>query len=329
MATIIGFGTHIPYYRLKLEEIAKAWNRGGGRGEKAVAGHDEDVVTMGVKAGQRALTHAGVSSDKIGAIYACSLSSGYTENSVAAQIGYALGIEGNVGCTDLGLSTRGVASALQACTDAIETKRVQYGLVIASDALRAKPGSDAEMVSASGAAALILGAETGIAEIIGFGSHTTNFISHYALEDHSRLIDDERFVVKHGYVEHLSKAAKVLEAREKMSLTDCSRVVLQAPDPRWPARALSSLGFKAENLISVGTQTGYAGCASFLIDLAAACEQAKSGEKILAISFGPGGSDAFAVTLNESKKSPQSVAEQLSEKEYLSYTTYLRYVGQL
>jgi hydroxymethylglutaryl-CoA synthase len=329
MTHIIGFGTYLPYYRLKLEEIAKAWNRGGGRGEKTVSGHDEDIVTMGVKAGARALDHARISSDKIGAIYVCSLSSGFGENSIAAQVAYALGITGDVGCSDLGLSARVVTSSLQACSDAIEAKRIQFGLIIASDALRAKPGSDAELASAAGAAALVIGSKSGIASIMGFGSHTTSFISHYSLADQSRLIDDERFIVKHGYLEHLARATKALESSKKISLSEISKIVLQAPDPKWPARALSKLGFKPEQLISLGAQTGYAGCASFLIDLAAACEQAKPNEKILAISFGPGGSDAFLLIVNENKPSPNSVGAQLAEKEYLNYTTYLRYTKHL
>ena len=329
MANIIGYGTYLPYYRIKLEEIAKAWNRGGGRGEKTVPAPDEDVVTMGFKAAQRALAHAGVGVANVGAVYACSLSSGYTENSVAAQTAYALGIAGNISCTDLGLSARVVTSALQACVDAIATKRIEYGLVIASDALRAKPGSDAEMTGAAGAAAFVLAANNGIAEIFGFGSHTTGFIGRYSVEGDSPVLDDERFVMKHGYLEHISRSAQALERSTKISSKEYERVVLQAPDLKWPARALAKLGLTPEKLISIGAQVGYAGCASFLMDLASALEQAKSGEKILAISFGPGGSDALALAVREHKKPIKPLSEQIAEKEYVSYTTYLRYTQQL
>jgi 3-hydroxy-3-methylglutaryl CoA synthase len=105
--------------------------------------------------------------------------------------------------------------------------------------------------------------------------------------------------------------------------------VLQAPDPKWPSRALAKLGFTPEKLVSVGSQTGYAGCASFFIDFVSALEQAEPGEKILAISFGPGGSDALAVKVQNKRKPPKSVVEQLAEKEYVSYMTYLRYTKQL
>jgi hydroxymethylglutaryl-CoA synthase len=329
MMNISGLGVYLPHYRLKLEEIAKAWNRSGGRGEKTVPALDEDVVTLGVSAARRALEHAGLSADRLGAVYACSLSSGYTENAVAAQTAYALGLEGPVGCWDLGLSARVVTAAMQSCMDALVAKRIQYGLVIASDTLRAKPGSEAEMTSAAGAAALVLGRDPGIAELTGVASHTTGFIARYDATGNLPVIDDERFVMKHGYLEHLGQAAQALERATALATKTYDRLVLQAPDPKWPARAVSKLGLTPEKLVSAGAQTGYAGCASFLLDLALALEKAQVGERILAISFGPGGSDALALTVRDNKKSAKSVTAQLAEKEYVSYTTYLRYTRQL
>ena len=48
---IHGIGLHIPRYRLARKTIAAAWKREGGAGEKAVAGHDEDSLTMAAEAG--------------------------------------------------------------------------------------------------------------------------------------------------------------------------------------------------------------------------------------------------------------------------------------
>ena len=54
MAGITSIGTYIPKYRLNIEEVAKFWGIRGGRGEKAVAGFDEDSLTMAVAAAQEA-----------------------------------------------------------------------------------------------------------------------------------------------------------------------------------------------------------------------------------------------------------------------------------
>jgi hydroxymethylglutaryl-CoA synthase len=51
MAGIVSYGAYIPYYRLPRSVIAQMWGSPGGRGEKAVAGFDEDPITMSVAAG--------------------------------------------------------------------------------------------------------------------------------------------------------------------------------------------------------------------------------------------------------------------------------------
>ncbi len=50
MAGITSIGAYIPLYRLSLDEITKFWRIKGAAGEKAVAGYDEDSLTMAVAA---------------------------------------------------------------------------------------------------------------------------------------------------------------------------------------------------------------------------------------------------------------------------------------
>mgnify|MGYP005848226629 CR=1 FL=1 len=331
MTNIIGYSVYIPYYRIKLEEINAAWNRPGGRGEKTVPAPDEDVITMGLKATQWALNHARISGNQLGAVYACSVSSGYFENTVAGQIAYALGAEGNITLADYALSTRSVTAALQAGVDAIAAGRIGYALIVASDKLIAKPGSELELTSAAGAGAMVLGKEAGLARIEKIASYSSGFVGRFRVEGGFPTLDDERFVMKHGFLDHVSKAVEHLS--EAIALKDVEavrrtfdRVVLQAPDPRWGSRALAKLGLAPEKLVSTASQIGYAGCASFLIDLSAALDQVKPGEKILAISYGPGGSDAVALGVqSQQKKSTKTVTEQISQKDFVNYATYLRY----
>ena len=46
MVGITSFGAYVPFYRLNRDELARAWGTRSGGGQKAVAGHDEDSVTM-------------------------------------------------------------------------------------------------------------------------------------------------------------------------------------------------------------------------------------------------------------------------------------------
>src|SRR3989441_12495961 len=56
MAGILASAAYIPRYRLPRELIAKEWGATSAGGEKAVANHDEDSLTM---AGNAALAVAG------------------------------------------------------------------------------------------------------------------------------------------------------------------------------------------------------------------------------------------------------------------------------
>ena len=55
MAGITSMGVYIPMYRLKHDEIARMWGVHAVGGEKAVAGYDEDPVTMAVAAARECL----------------------------------------------------------------------------------------------------------------------------------------------------------------------------------------------------------------------------------------------------------------------------------
>ncbi len=321
---LVSYGTAIPRGRIALAEINRAWGRAGGRGEKAVPAFDEDVVTLCVQAARRALAHAGIAAKRLGAIYACSLSTGYSEHTLAGSVALALGAEGPVTLLDAGLSMRSGTSAIQACSDALQAKRIEHGLVVAGDILKARPGSEFELTSGAGAGALVLGAREGFAQLVGIAAHSEGFIGRYRPEGGFPEMDDERFVFQKGFSEHVTKAAQQLERATGLAVKECSRAVISAPDPRWGGRIASKLGIGPEKIVSMGVHLGSAGCASLLIDLAAALEQAQANENILAISWGPGGSDALALTVQKSSRSHPTVAAQLTDKELITYTAYLR-----
>jgi hydroxymethylglutaryl-CoA synthase len=330
MAAIVGYGAYIPRYRIKTEEIHRAWKRSGGRGEKAVAASDEDALTMGVKAAQAALASAAIAGGELGAVYFASVSSGYAENTLVAQLAQVLGAKPEVTVADYGLSTRSVTAALQACVDAIESGRVSYGLVVGSDLLLTHSGSDYELSYAAGAGAFVV-AQEGLAQLEGCAGCTSGFVGRSRREGRTHATTvDERFVMQHGFIEHTTRAAQDLVKVMGVTFEQFDLVVLQAPDSRWATRALANLGLDAKKLVSTFAHMGYAGCASLLIDLAYALEKSNAGQRILVISYGPGGSDALAwkVVRSPSQQGDlRTVEEQLQQKEYLSYAEYLLCYG--
>jgi len=323
-AQIVGYGIYLPRQRIALEEINRAWGRGGGRGEKAVAPSDEDAFTLGLKAAKAALEQAEVEGRKLGVVYFVSTSTGYGEGAFAAQMSHHLGAEGDVIVGDFGLSARSVTVAMRACMDSLAAGYGEYGLVVAAEKFSAEPGSTYELSLSCGAGALIFSqGRAGFAEVLSFASHTSGFIGRFRREGEFHGLVDERFHMQQ-FLSHVEGAVRRLSG-EKASF---DHVILQAPEGRWGMRLMKRLGLPAEKLISTFAQIGYAGSASLLIDLASAFERASPEQRILAASYGPGGSDALTIRIVSAP--PKAGAQDLiRNKELVSYPTYLRYHGLL
>jgi len=98
MVGIIGYGTQIPRYRIKVEEIAKVWGadpvalkRGLNLNEKSVPAPDEDCATLSVNAARNALRRAGITPSEIGAVYVGSESHPYAVKPTGTIVSEALG----------------------------------------------------------------------------------------------------------------------------------------------------------------------------------------------------------------------------------------------
>src|SRR5271167_1145055 len=59
MRGVVGWGVHVPHYRLDRSQIAPLVGAGGGKGSRAVASYDEDTTTMAVEAGRNVLRAGG------------------------------------------------------------------------------------------------------------------------------------------------------------------------------------------------------------------------------------------------------------------------------
>ncbi len=86
MIGITSVGAYIPMYRLNLGELAKMWRVKSINGEKAVAGYDEDAVTMAVAATLDCLNR---SDKKVNGLYFATTTAPYKEKQSAAIIARA------------------------------------------------------------------------------------------------------------------------------------------------------------------------------------------------------------------------------------------------
>ena len=130
MVGITSYGAYIPYYRLSRVEIGKAWGKGGGVGEKAVAGGDEDTITMAVEACFDCLK--GMDPEKVEGLYFASTTPAYAEKQSASIIAAALNLKKEINTIDIGHSVRGGTSALKAALDIVNGGAAKSAILVAS-----------------------------------------------------------------------------------------------------------------------------------------------------------------------------------------------------
>lgn len=331
MAGILGYGVYIPRYRLKKEEPIKVWG-GGERGEKSVCGTDEDVVTMAVEAAEKAIKHSGIQPSKIGSIHIGTSSSPYIENYLSTIIAEIFELNPKASMVDHSGSLNACATALLGCMDAINSKRIDYGLVIGTENRAAAPGSEGEVSFGAGAVALVVGKDGGIVHIEDVNSHYTVITDRWRSISDSHVSNyfDNRFDREQGYEKHTLEATTGLLEKLGKKCGDYSYMIFQQPDTKMPASVAKKLGVTKEQ-IALGTIYpffGDLGSCSVFAGLAAVLGKAKAGERILLVSYGSGISSAISILVDgeiERKKGKAFPIERYVEKkEYIDYATYLK-----
>jgi len=339
LAGIVGYGAYIPGLRITTKEIKTVWPSAGnvaGVNEKAVADFDEDAVTMAVAAAERALAHAGVEAEKVGAVYLASASVPCEEKSAAAVIQAALGVPAEALAVDLGRTTRAGTVALINCLALVRTGEISLGLVIASDNRLARAGDMLEQSLGAGAVALVVGKEKVIAGILGSASYTSEFTNMWRPcgERMIRRHDDSRLEKECGYQQAVVSAGQSLMSRLGLKGSVFNYLTAAEPDGRSIQAVAKLLGIPAEAAIpaNLAPLLGDTGAAAPLLGLVTVMERGMPGEKALVISYGSGaGSDALAVNLTGDlaarKELAVTLAEVTGEKTYLSYPAYAKRVG--
>ncbi|MHA1266330.1 MAG: hypothetical protein ACTSRS_13945 [Candidatus Helarchaeota archaeon] len=340
MPGICGIGVYLPYYRIKLEAIAEAWDRNPVPGEKTVPAPDETPLTLGQRAVDNAIRHADVPPEKIGVIYFCSNSS-MIEGSYAQDIAIASDLQPGVTIADLHGSPRSFTTAIQMCMDAINANRIDYGIVVGSDILIGGLGTSAgeaasEYVSAAGAGAVILGKEGVIAEFEASSSYMTGLKERWRnLNDPFPRVGDGRFIRDVGYIQHIVEAGNQLIGKTR-AIKDYAYLIVQQPHWTWVRRMLGKLGVPKNELKTRLSAPGIhinkfgdLGAACLPVGLAEVLDHGNPGDTIMTISYGAGGSDAFSWVIQESLLAKRSRAVPietfLKHKEYVNYTIHLKY----
>lgn len=328
MVGITSAGIYVPSYRLKAETIASAWGKPPAKGERAVANHDEDSLTMAFAAAYDALRDGGM--EGIGGLYFASTTSPYAEKSVSSFIATALDLPPEARTADFGGSLRAGSAALLGAIDAVKGGSASKVVVTAADCRLAAPGSGSEPMVADGAASVSIGNQEVMAEFMAYcGVYDEYADSWRKSVDYYFGTDDARFAMTAGYAKNVRSAVKGLLNREKINPADISKVVLVAPDLRGQSVVAREVGLDPSKLADgFATSLGFFGCAHPLIGLISALNESNPGDLILMVSYGDG-ADALLlkVTQEVDRLKRRELLKRTSAyaRELKSYTRFLNF----
>ena len=337
---IVGYGAYIPMYRLPAVEVARVWG-GSEEGmpikEKAVAGLDEDVVSMSIEAARNALARAGIDPTLIRAVWVGSESHPYAVKPSATIVAEAIGATPHIQAADMEFACKAGTEAMVAAMGLVGSGMARYALTIGADTAQGKPGDALEYTAGAGAAAFILGAaDESLAIINSSYSFVTDTPDFWRREYQRYPEHGQRFTGEPAYFKHVITAAKTLMEASGTTAADYRYVVLHQPNTKFPQRAAKQLGFKEEQhktgLLSPVIGNTYAGASP--IGLTSILDAAQPGERILMVSYGSGaGSDALDITvtdkINERRTKAPSTASYIERRVEIDYAMYARYRGKL
>ena len=337
---IIGYGAYVPQYRLPASEVSRVW--AGGKGalpvkEKAVAGLDEDVITMSIEAGRNALKRAGISAGLLRAVWVGSESHPYAVKPSGTVVAEALGASPSIQAGDWEFACKAGSEAMVSAMALVGSRMANYALAIGMDTAQGRPGDALEYTAASGGAAYIIGpAEESLAVIDASLSYVTDTPDFFRRAEAKYPEHSQRFTGDPGYFKHITEAGSRLMKAMQLEATDFQYAVFHQPNTKFPQRAASMLGFTDEQirpgLLCPVIGNTYAG--SSLIGLAATLDIAKPGDRILMVSFGSGaGSDAFVIRVTDAIEERRGLAlstqDYIARRTQIDYATYTRYRGKI
>jgi 3-hydroxy-3-methylglutaryl CoA synthase len=340
MIGITAYGGYVPRLRLSREVVAQAnaWYApqfSGRKGTRAYANWDEDSVTMAVAAGRDCLGPATVRERSgVRALLLASNTLPFAERLNASIVAAALALDEGVEACDLGGTSR---VALAAVAQALARARAGAGdtLVLAADNRRTRAASAQELEYGDAAAALLIGrGEDVLAEYLGGGTVTADFVDHFrATGADFDYHWEERWVRDEGIARLVPRAVQAALAEAGVAPADVDHFVLPSTFARMDQQLAKACGIRAEAVVdNLADRVGDSGAPHALLMLAHALERARPGQHVLIAQFGSG-SQALVFRITEAIgrfRPVRGVSGWLARGVVdRHYTRFLSFKGQL
>jgi hydroxymethylglutaryl-CoA synthase len=276
---IVGYHVYLPGYRLQRSEIAAAVGASA-RGERCVAGHDEDSTTLGVAAALPAVRGREAA---VGSVWFATTDPVYADKTNATAVHAALDLEPGIIAADLGASLRsGIAALFAAARDG--------GLAVLADRRGGPAGGADEREGADAAAAFLFGEEDPLARVICTASVTAEFIDRWRAPG---APDGAAWEERFGEQRYIELADQLLTRLSEAGaeLGGVRRFAVAGSNAR-AVRSVASIVQKATGARLEGADLadviGNAGAAQAGLALADLLDAARAGETLLLISLADG-----------------------------------------
>ena len=343
MLGIVGYGAHVPSYRIKVEEIAKVWgddpvalSNGLVVNEKSVPSADEDTATIAVTAARYALARAQIDPSKIGAVYVGSESHPYAVKPTASIVAEAVCATPKLTAADLEFACKAGTAGIQMSMGLVDSGMVEYALAIGADTSQGAPGDALEYTASAGGAAFIIGNKNTIADIDHTCSFTTDTPDFYRREGQDYPSHGGRFTGEPAYFKHVLSTAKMLFEETDSKPEDYDYACFHQPNGKFYLRAGKKLGFTndqiKQGLLTPNIGNTYSGAVP--LALSNILDVAEPGDKIFVVSYGSGaGSDGFSITVKDEIEQRRDLApktqEIIDDKKYVDYAVYAKFKGKI
>ncbi len=305
-------------WRLPTSDVNQAWGRGGGRGQSAVCGPDEDSLTLAWQAADRALDAAGLSPESVEAMWWGTARPPFAEGPSWTQLAAVLRLAPTTNGFVVSGSSHSGIDAFIAALDALESGRLDNALVIASDAVSPAVGGAFEAIAGAGAVALVLSRTGGAAHVTGAGSTWAPVLDRYRgdSEDETRESYDGRLFREQIFLPMMAEAA---------AGSDATRWSIPDPDGRLAAiviKQLSPAGATAALISGAArTELGDTGAAAPWLGAAATLGEPGS---LAVMAYGAGRATRFDIEVTSPVPGADRVAADLAISNTATYVQVLR-----
>jgi hydroxymethylglutaryl-CoA synthase len=332
MVGLVRIGAYFPRRRLERALIGKAWGVRPPAGSRTVAAIDQDVVTMAVDAVLDCLGDDDPAA--VDALYFASTTSPWGEKQAASLVATAADLPRTVAVADFAGSVRAGLGALRAALDGVAAGSLRRAIVVAADARLAAPESELEGLLGDGAAAVTLGREDVVAELVASASVSEEFTYLWRMAGERYVEASEpRFGATYGFGRDVAEALGLALRKAELPPGRVAALALAAPDARAAAEVAKRAGFDPGRQLvpSLLADAGVLGAPEPLVLLARALETAEPGDFLAVGAWGEGADVMiFRATDRLPAARPRPLADRLARGLPLpSYERYLRARGVL